>query len=112
MHDTQDEVEHSHSPLLKYTVLMSGWVLRMVSRTPGSKLDVGMELERRRGEGGRRGGGGGKVNETDLWLWMLVPQIWCTYLCWGKIARQTGTAKTKLKHNDTSMVAMAIHYTW
>ena len=50
MHDTQDEVEHSHSPLLKYTVLMSGWVLRMVSRTPGSKLDVGMELNRRREE--------------------------------------------------------------
>ena len=44
---TQDEVEHSHSPLLKYTVLMSGWVLRMASRTPGSKLDVGMELKRR-----------------------------------------------------------------
>ena len=51
-------MEHSHSPLLKYTVLMSGWVLRMASRTPGSKLDVGMELNRRREEeeeeGGRR----------------------------------------------------------
>ena len=51
---TQGEEEHSHSPLLKYTVLMSGRVLRMVSRTPGSKLDVGMELERRRR--GREGG--------------------------------------------------------
>ena len=61
MHDTQDEVEHSHSPLLKYTVLMSGWVLRMASRTPGSKLDVGMELERRR----RRGGGGGGEEGED-----------------------------------------------
>ena len=85
----------------------------MASRTPGSKLDVGMELERRRREEEEEGGGGeGKVNETDLWLWTLMLQIWCTYLCWGKIARQTGTAKTKLKHNDTSMVAMIIHYTW
>ena len=65
MQDTQGEVEYSHSPLLKYTVLMSGRVLRMASRTPGSKLDVGMELERRRrkgrgGGGGGRGGGGEK----------------------------------------------------
>ena len=58
MKDTQGEVEYSHSPLLKYTVLMSGRVLRMASRTPGSKLDVGMELERRRR--GRRGRGGGE----------------------------------------------------
>ena len=29
----------------------------MASRTPGSKLDVGMELERRRGRGGLREGG-------------------------------------------------------
>ena len=106
MHDTQDEVEHSHSPLLKYTVLMSGWVLRMVSRTPGSKLDVGMELNRRReeeeewGEGSKRRGGGMVI---DLWCWTLMPQIWRTYLCWGKIARQTGTAKAKLKHNDTEL---------
>ena len=69
---TQGEEEHSHSPLLKYTVLMSGRVLRMAPRTPGSKLDVGMELERRRrrggegeGRGGGEGGEGGK-KETDL----------------------------------------------
>ena len=63
MQDTQGEEEHSHSPLLKYTVLMSGRVLRMASRTPGSKLDVGMELEsRRKGRGGGGGGGGGGEN--------------------------------------------------
>ena len=60
---TQGEVEHSHSPLLKYTVLMSGRVLRMASRIPGSKLDVGMELERRRRRG--RGGGGGEGGEEE-----------------------------------------------
>ena len=60
---TQGEVEYSHSPLLKYTVLMSGRVLRMASRTPGSKLDVGMELERRRRKG--RGGGGGEKGKCD-----------------------------------------------
>jgi len=35
---------HSHSPLLKYTVLTSGWALRIGSRTPGSNLYVDMEL--------------------------------------------------------------------
>ena len=74
---TQGEVEHSHSPLLKYTVLMSGRVLRMASRTPGSKLDVGMELEKRR----RRKRKGGEEEKTDLWSWTLMPQTQCTYLC-------------------------------
>ena len=32
-----------------------------------------------------------------------MPQSWHMYLCWGKIARQTGTAKAKLKHNDTEL---------
>ena len=37
----------------------------MVSRTPGSKLDVGMELNRRREEEEEEGGGGGEEeNET------------------------------------------------
>ena len=99
MQDTQGEVEYSHSPLLKYTVLMSGRVLRMASRTPGSKLDVGMELEKRR----RRKRKGGEEEKTDLWSWTLMPQTQCTYLCWGKIARQRGTAKTKLKHNNIKL---------
>jgi len=37
---------HSHSPLLKYTVLTSGWALRIDSRTLGSNLYVDMELNR------------------------------------------------------------------
>ena len=50
----------------------------MASRTPGSKLDVGMELKRRRmrREEEEEGGGGGgeeqeeERNEINSWSWL------------------------------------------